>query len=127
MSGAFLSPQSPSARERQAEREEWEYRESIAQSSYRWATRLMLAGMGVIAVPQLGLQQWNWHIVVGMALVMTVLAVQMMRYGRVWNGLACLVCAFAVLPGWVFIAQDVIAVAIQMYQMIAAQWQEKFS
>lgn len=123
--GAFLSENRADARERDALRAEAEYYDSIAQRCYRWATGLLVAGMVVIATRQLGLEQWNWHIVGGVGLVMTVLAVQMMRYGRVANGLICLLCAFAVLPGWIYIADDVVKAGYDLYQMIVKQWRDK--
>ncbi len=126
MSGAFLSPNNrPDAREREAEQAMADYHESIADSCYRWATGLLVAGLIVIAMPQLGVAAWTWHIVGGLALVMLVLAVQMMRHGRVGNGVACLICALAVLPGWVFIAADAVAVGRDFYQILAKQWADK--
>lgn len=124
--GAFLSDnRTDAAREREALQAEAEYEEEIAQRCYRWATGLLVAAMVLIATPQLGLGRWDWYVVGGVALVMTVLAVQMMRYGRVGNGLVCLLCAFALLPGWVYIADDVVKVGADLYQMIAQQWKEK--
>lgn len=126
MSGSFLTPNNRSdAREREAERNLAEYHEEIAGSSYRWATGLLLAGMLVIALPELGIAEWNWYIVGGVALVMTILAIRMMIHGRIGNGLICLLCAFAVLPGWVYIAADVVAVVQSLYQMLAKQWKDK--
>lgn len=126
MSGAFLSPSSPSAREREAERAEALYHEYVAQKCYRWATRLLIVGMVLIALPLPLLVPWHWYIVGGLALVMTILAVQMMRHGRVLNGLICLVCAFGVLPGWLFLAGDVVAAGYDLYRIVADQWIEKF-
>lgn len=123
--GAFLSENRTDARERDQLRAEAEYYDSIAQRCYRWATGLLVAAMVVIATPQLGLEKWTWHMVGGVAVVMTVLAVQMMRYGRVSNGLVCLLCAFAVLPGWVYIAADVVKAGYDLYQIIVTQWREK--
>ena len=118
--------QRPDARQREKERNIAEYHQGIAQSSYGWATAFLIIGMAVIATPQLGVSQWNWHIVGGVALVMTLFAIRIMRHGRVDNGLICLLCAFAVLPGWVFIADDVVKVGYDLYEMLAKQWRDKF-
>jgi len=126
MSGAFLSENRKDARERESDRLMVEYYELLAQRCYRWATGLLVAGMVVIALPQLGIAAWNWHIVGVLAFVMVVLAVQMMRFGRVGNGLVCLICALAVLPGWVYIADDVVKAGYDLYLIIAKQWADKF-
>lgn len=126
MSGAFLSDNRTDARERETERRLAEYDEYVAQRCYRWATGLLVAAMVIIAIPQLGLERWHWYLVGVVAIIMTVLAVQMMRHGRISNGLICLLCAFAVLPGWVYLADDVVQVGGTLFEMIATQWKNKF-
>jgi hypothetical protein len=126
MSGAFLTPDHrPDARQREAERNMAQYHEDIAQSSYRWATTLLVLGMAVIAIPQMGLERWHWFIVAGVALVMVIFAVRMMMHGRIGNGIICLICALAVLPGWVLLADDVVKVGYELYGIIAQQWKDK--
>lgn len=127
MNGAFLTPDNrPDAREREREKNIAEYHHSIAESSYRWGTALLVLGMAAIATPQVGTADWRWFVVGGVALGMTFFAIRMMMHGRTGNGLICLFCALAVLPGWVFIAQDVVKVGYDFYEIIASQWREKF-
>jgi len=126
MSGAFLSDHRQSASEREAERRIAEYHESIAKRCYNGATWLLMITMVIMAIPQLGLERWHWHLVGVSALIMTILAVQMIRYGRISNGLVCLLCAFAVLPGWVYLADDVVRVGTSFFTMIVTQWRAKF-
>lgn len=126
MSGAFLSPNNrPDAREREIEKNIAAYHEHVAQTSYRWATSLMVVAMVIIALPRLGVAAWNWHLVAGVAAVMTVLAIRMMMHGRVGNGLVCLVCAFVILPGWIYMAGDVVAAGQHFYDILAKQWKDK--
>lgn len=126
MSGAFLSENRQSASERETERRIAEYHEWVAQRCYNGATWLLVITMIIMAIPQLGLERWHWYLVGVSALVMTVLAVQMMRHGRIANGLVCLLCAFVVLPGWVYLADDVVKAAVALFDMIASQWRKKF-
>lgn len=126
MSGAFLSSDNrPDAREREREKNLAEYHAQVAQTSYRWATAVMVAGMVVIAMPRLGLAAWNWYIGGGVALVVTALAIRMMIHGRVGNGLASLVCAFVILPGWVYMAADVVTAGHEFYEIVVKQWKDK--
>ncbi|MEN3941489.1 hypothetical protein WJU23_09370 [Prosthecobacter sp. SYSU 5D2] len=128
MSGAFLTPDHRTdARERERERNIADYHEGIAQSSYRWATAFLVIGMAALATPFVGTAEWKWYLVGGVALIMTVFSIRMMIHGRIVNGLICLFCALAVLPGWVFIAQDVVKVGYELYEIIAKQWRDKFS
>jgi hypothetical protein len=127
MSGAFLTPDHrPDARERDRERNIAEYHEGIAESSYRWATFLLGLGMAALATPYFESAVWKWSLVGGLALGMTVFSIRMMMHGRMGNGLICLFCALAVLPGWVFIAQDVVKVGYDFYEIVATQWKGKF-
>ncbi|HEY1081217.1 MAG TPA: hypothetical protein VGE29_03090 [Prosthecobacter sp.] len=127
MSGAFLSPSNrDNARERADDRLMEEYDALVAESSYRWATGLLVAGMVIVAVPQLGLRPWIWYIVGALAVLMVIFAVRMMWHGRVGNGVICLLCALAVLPGWVFIADDAVSAGQDLTRMILQQWKDKF-
>ncbi|TDU68141.1 hypothetical protein EI77_03258 [Prosthecobacter fusiformis] len=126
MSGAFRTPDNkPDAREREKERNIAEYHEAIAESSYRWATAILILGLVVIATPQLDVSAWNWYIVGVVALVMIVFSIRMMMHGRVGNSLICLFCALAVLPGWVLIAPDAVKAGHDFYEMIVKQWKDK--
>lgn len=126
MSGAFLTPDNrPDSRERERERQFAEYHDEQARISYRWATLLMIACMAVVAVPRLGVAQWNWYIVGGTALVILILAIRMMVHGRVGNGIVSLICALAILPGWIYIAPEAVKAGLGFYDMLKGMWNEK--
>lgn len=123
MSGAFLNPDSRrDSRQRELDRNMAAYHESIARTSYNWATALLIIAMVLIATPQVGITAWNGYVAGAAAVVMTALAVRMMIYRRVWNGIICLICAFVVLPGWVVLAADVVRVGQDCYQIVAGEW-----
>lgn len=127
MSGAFLSPSNrDDAKARADDRLMEEYDALVAESSYRWATGLLVVGMIIVALPQLGLRPWTWYIVAALAALMVVFAVRMIWHGRVVNGVVCLICALAVLPGWVFIADDAVSAGQDLVRMILQQWKDKF-
>ncbi|MDZ4289417.1 MAG: hypothetical protein U0984_15745 [Prosthecobacter sp.] len=119
---AFLSPTPPSARERDAERAIEEHRAHVAAVCYRRANFLVLATMVLLAVPQLGLAAWSWHMVGGVGLVVTVLAVVMMIKGKVWSGVLSLIFAWGILPGWVLAAPHVVKAAQEQYRVIVDDW-----
>lgn len=126
MSGAYLTPNNRvDARERDTQRSWDEYHESAAKSCYRWGTFILVVTMAVIASPKLGVTQWNWHIAGAAALVMCYLAYKIKFHGRLSDALACLVCAFAVLPLWIHYGEDAVKAAIEFYQIIKAQWNER--
>lgn len=126
MSGAFLTPDNrPDPRERERERQFAEYHDEQARSSYRWATVLMVACMAVIAAPQLGVSQWNWYIVGGTALVILILSIRMMVHGRVGNGIASLICALVILPGWIYVAPEAVEAGQSFYNMLKGMWADK--
>lgn len=119
---AFLSPTPPSARERDALKAIEEHRAYVAERCYRQANILVVGAMIVLAVPQLGLAPWAWHIVGGIGLLVTALAVVMMVKGRIANGVVSLIFAWAILPGWIVAAPHVIKVVHEQYQVIKTNW-----
>jgi hypothetical protein len=126
MSGAYLSPSNKvDARDRHTQRSWDEYHEAAAKSCYRWGTLILVVTMAVIASPKLGVSEWNWYIAGAAALAMTILAFRMKHHGYVGDAIACLICAFVVLPGWIYFGEDVVKVAIEFYKMVKAQWNER--
>ena len=122
---AFLSPSPPSAREREEAKAIAAYRAYVARRCYWWANLLVISAMVAIALPQLGLGPWVWHVVGGVALVVTVLAIVMMVKGAISNGIVSLVFAWAILPGWVLMAPTIIRVAWESYQVIEKPLRER--
>ncbi len=126
MSGAYLSPNNRvDANERHTQRSWDEYHDAAAKSCYRWGTLILIVTMAIIASPKLGVAEWNWHIAGGAALVMCYLAYKIQYHGKLSDAIACLICAFAVLPLWIYYADDVVRIAIEFIQIIKAQWKER--
>lgn len=97
-----------------------------AQRCYKIATFLVVVTMIIIALPQLGLAAWNWHIVGAVGGLVTILAVLMMVKGAVTNGLLSLVFAWGIVPGWIYAAPSVLRVAVNQYKVIEAEWKRTF-
>lgn len=121
---SFETPHEAEKREREAWKLQEEERAYAAAKYYKRANFLVLTTMVVLAVPQLGLEPWSWHIVGVVALVVTVLAVMMMVKGRIGNGMLSLLFAWGILPGWIVAAPHVIRTVHEQYQVIAQKWRE---
>ena len=117
----FLVNNRRTANEREADRLEWEYRREVARGHYRRATWLVVLAMIFIAVPT-GLQQWNWHVVIGVGAIIAILAILMMIKGAVQNAFISLLFAGAILPIWVKAAPTVIKVVGDQASVIIKEW-----
>lgn len=116
----FLSGNRLSMRERDELRALADARRRAGLTCYRAATAVLVAAMTTLALPALA--PWVWPIVGGASLLMTLLAVGIARQGLPSHTVVCLICAWAVLPGWVYAAPHVLAVAADLTAALADHW-----
>jgi hypothetical protein len=116
----FLSGNRLSMRERDELRALAEARRRTGLSRYRTATLVLVAAMAATALP--ALSPWVWPIVGGAGLLMTVLAVGIARQGLHGHAALCLLCAWAVLPGWVYAAPHALTAAAELASALAGHW-----
>lgn len=117
----FLFNNRTTANEREAEKLEWEYRREVARGHYRRANWLVVLAMIFVAAPT-GLQQWNWHVVIGAGVVIAILAILMMIKGAVQNAVISLLFACVILPVWVKAAPAVVKVVGDQANVIIKEW-----
>lgn len=116
----FLSGNRLSMRERDELRALAEARRRAGLTCYRAATAVLVAAMTALALPALA--PWVWPIAGGASLLMTLLAVGIARQGLPSHTVLCLICAWAVLPGWVYAAPQALAVASELVGALAGHW-----
>ncbi len=116
----FLSGNRLSMRERDELRALAEARRRAGLTCYRAATAVLVAAMTAIALPALA--PWVWPIVGGASLLMTLLAVGIARQGLTSHTVLCLICAWAVLPGWVHAAPQALTTAAELADALAGHW-----
>ncbi len=116
----FLSGNRLSMRERDELRALAEARRRAGLTCYRAATAVLVAAMTAVALPVLS--PWVWPIGGGAGLLMTLLAIGIARNGLNGHTALCLLCAWAMLPGWVLVAPDVLAAAADLASALAGHW-----
>lgn len=116
----FLSGNRLSMRERDELRSLAEARRRTGLSRYRTATLVLVAAMTAIALP--ALSPWVWPIVGGAGLLMTLLAIGIARQGLYSHTALCLLCAWVVLPGWVYAAPHALTAAAELAGALAGHW-----
>jgi hypothetical protein len=116
----FLSGNRLSMRERDELRALAEARRRTGLTCYRAATAVLVAAMTAIALPALA--AWVWPIVGGAGLIMTLFAVGIARQGLPSHTVLCLICAWLVLPGWVYAAPHTLAAAAELAGALAGHW-----
>jgi len=119
---SFLFSNRPTDREREADRQAWESEREFVRRCYTRATWLVVLTMVFVAAPT-GFEKWHWHVVGGVACIVTLLGI-LMLWKRVFaNGLICLVFAWGILPAWIYMAPTVLKIAKEQYQIIAKEWE----
>lgn len=116
----FLSGNRLSMRERDEQRALAEARRRAGLTCYRAATAVLVAAMTAVALP--ALSPWVWPIVGGAAGLMTLLALGIARHGLRSHTALCLLCAWAVLPGWVYAAPHALAAVAELATALAGHW-----
>jgi hypothetical protein len=116
----FLSGNRLTMRERDELRALAESRRRAGLFWYRLATGVLLAAMTAVALPLPA--AWVWLIVGGSALLMSLLAIGIARNGLPSHTALCLLCAWGVLPGWVWIAPEALAAAAELAGALAGHW-----
>lgn len=116
----FLSGNRLTMRERDELRALAEARRRAGLACYRSATVVLVAALTALALPALA--AWVWPIVGGAGLLMTLLAIGIARNGLPGHTALCLLCAWAVLPGWVWVAPDALAAAAELAGALASHW-----
>lgn len=118
----FLFSNRPTDREREAERQAWEAEHEFVCSCYKRATLLVVLTMVFVAAPT-GLEKWHWHVVISAAWIISLLGILMLWKRAFTNGLICLVFAWGILPGWIYLAPTASKTAKEQYLIIAKEWQ----
>ncbi len=116
----FLSGNRLSMRERDELRALAESRRQAGLARYRVATGVLVAAMTAVALPVAA--PWVWPIAGGAGLLLTLLAIGIARSGLYSHTALCLLCAWAVLPGWVRVAPDALAVAADLASALSGHW-----
>lgn len=116
----FLSGNRLTMRERDEQRALAEARHRAAMNCYRTATAVLVLAMIVIAVPAAAPRAWP--VVGGASLLMTGLAATIAWRGKPGLAVICLICAWGVLPGWVYVAPHALTAAAELAGAIAGHW-----
>lgn len=116
----FLSGNRLSMRERDELRALAEARRRAGLACYRTASAVLIAAMIAVALPSLA--PWIWPVVGGASLIMTLLAIGIARQGLFGHAVLCVLCAWAVLPGWVLAAPSALSAATDLVSALAGHW-----
>jgi hypothetical protein len=116
----FLFNNRPSMRERDEQRALALAHRRAGLACYRAATAILVLAMTLLAVPAAA--PWAWQVAGAAAALMTALAAAIFRKGLHSHAVLCLLCAWAVLPVWIFAAPHVLGAVADLARALAGHW-----